>query len=130
SLPISFTAIITLIFNIIFHRLKNKFDWFVDVKRFKRHHYYTQLKAYAIVAQSEFLRQFYDLDEKPYDEYPFIEIKKTKSKVVTNLNEGTIKREEVNISDVITDRKSTRLNSSHVSISYAVFCLKKKTTNN
>src|SRR5690348_17781512 len=29
-------------------------------------------------------------------------------------------------SDVITDRKSTRLNSSHPSISYAVFCLKKK----
>src|SRR5699024_12371582 len=26
------------------------------------------------------------------------------------------------------ERKSTRLNSSHVSISYAVFCLKKKTT--
>src|SRR5438309_5372762 len=26
-----------------------------------------------------------------------------------------------------TDRKSTRLNSSHSSISYAVFCLKKKT---
>src|SRR5690625_6974475 len=28
------------------------------------------------------------------------------------------------------DRKSTRLNSSHVAISYAVFCLKKKKTNN
>src|SRR5207249_8765890 len=27
---------------------------------------------------------------------------------------------------VSSDRKSTRLNSSHVSISYAVFCLKKK----
>src|SRR5699024_12690999 len=27
----------------------------------------------------------------------------------------------------VEDRKSTRLNSSHVSISYAVFCLKKKT---
>src|SRR5690625_6513949 len=27
------------------------------------------------------------------------------------------------------DRKSTRLNSSHVAISYAVFCLKKKNTN-
>src|SRR5699024_11730945 len=26
----------------------------------------------------------------------------------------------------LKDRKSTRLNSSHVSISYAVFCLKKK----
>src|SRR5690606_39788064 len=32
------------------------------------------------------------------------------------------------VSDVYreTDRKSTRLNSSHVKISYAVFCLKKK----
>src|SRR5699024_12449759 len=29
----------------------------------------------------------------------------------------------------IADRKSTRLNSSHVSISYAVFCLKKKKKN-
>src|SRR5690606_39529155 len=28
------------------------------------------------------------------------------------------------------DRKSTRLNSSHVKISYAVFCLKKKTEKN
>src|SRR3712207_8369245 len=27
-----------------------------------------------------------------------------------------------------TDRKSTRLNSSHANISYAVFCLKKKKT--
>src|SRR4051795_10480601 len=29
-------------------------------------------------------------------------------------------------SDVCSDRKSTRLNSSHTLISYAVFCLKKK----
>src|SRR5690606_40264352 len=28
---------------------------------------------------------------------------------------------------IIKDRKSTRLNSSHVKISYAVFCLKKRT---
>src|SRR6266571_5507676 len=28
------------------------------------------------------------------------------------------------ISDFVRDRKSTRLNSSHMSISYAVFCLK------
>src|SRR5690349_22108323 len=28
--------------------------------------------------------------------------------------------------DALPDRKSTRLNSSHVEISYAVFCLKKK----
>src|SRR2546426_3554282 len=29
---------------------------------------------------------------------------------------------------IYTDRKSTRLNSSHLVISYAVFCLKKKKT--
>src|SRR5690242_20984296 len=31
--------------------------------------------------------------------------------------------------EALTDRKSTRLNSSHMSISYAVFCLKKKKKN-
>src|SRR3712207_6873135 len=31
---------------------------------------------------------------------------------------------------VIGDRKSTRLNSSHANISYAVFCLKKKKKSN
>src|SRR5436853_4287220 len=30
------------------------------------------------------------------------------------------------MSKLVTDRKSTRLNSSHLGISYAVFCLKKK----
>src|SRR5437773_8613641 len=29
----------------------------------------------------------------------------------------------------VQDRKSTRLNSSHITISYAVFCLKKKKNN-
>src|SRR5690606_40367946 len=33
---------------------------------------------------------------------------------------------EYRSSDIAEDRKSTRLNSSHVKISYAVFCLKKK----
>src|SRR3989454_9118111 len=32
----------------------------------------------------------------------------------------------VDYSEVAEDRKSTRLNSSHLVISYAVFCLKKK----
>src|SRR3712207_8163085 len=31
---------------------------------------------------------------------------------------------------VVLDRKSTRLNSSHANISYAVFCLKKKNNHN
>src|SRR5690606_39924909 len=34
--------------------------------------------------------------------------------------------EPCSIDGEILDRKSTRLNSSHVKISYAVFCLKKK----
>src|SRR5438067_2585337 len=40
-------------------------------------------------------------------------------------------REDVTdiVLNVKQDRKSTRLNSSHVSISYAVFCLKKKKKN-
>src|SRR3712207_8432096 len=33
------------------------------------------------------------------------------------------------ITKVLGDRKSTRLNSSHANISYAVFCLKKKKNN-
>src|SRR5690348_18203246 len=40
------------------------------------------------------------------------------------------KQEASHINDkrkLLLDRKSTRLNSSHPSISYAVFCLKKKT---
>src|SRR3712207_7356651 len=37
---------------------------------------------------------------------------------VDNAKEGVI--------DPVPDRKSTRLNSSHANISYAVFCLKKK----
>src|SRR5688500_20018948 len=41
---------------------------------------------------------------------------------------GTIKRDEAShmLRFAVTDRKSTRLNSSHLVISYAVFCLKKK----
>src|SRR5690349_25002816 len=37
--------------------------------------------------------------------------------------------QEPDRNNVAIDRKSTRLNSSHVEISYAVFCLKKKKTN-
>src|SRR3712207_8154259 len=33
------------------------------------------------------------------------------------------------VAQVFGDRKSTRLNSSHANISYAVFCLKKKNMN-
>src|SRR5690606_41170844 len=38
--------------------------------------------------------------------------------------------DNVSVSYKKLDRKSTRLNSSHVKISYAVFCLKKKNDDN
>src|SRR3712207_7088270 len=34
----------------------------------------------------------------------------------------------ITVNTCLRDRKSTRLNSSHANISYAVFCLKKKNT--
>src|SRR5437870_8287453 len=41
--------------------------------------------------------------------------------------EAALQRLQMNRPDLVfLDRKSTRLNSSHVAISYAVFCLKKK----
>src|SRR5258708_31990108 len=43
------------------------------------------------------------------------------------LADGTTSRHFVCVGTVVLDRKSTRLNSSHQIISYAVFCLKKKT---
>src|SRR5207249_9369298 len=44
------------------------------------------------------------------------------ARVGGQVNEGGFRRDRARGGD----RKSTRLNSSHVSISYAVFCLKKK----
>src|SRR5690348_17796944 len=38
-------------------------------------------------------------------------------------DEAAVRRD---LEEIFADRKSTRLNSSHPSISYAVFCLKKK----
>src|SRR5688572_32249047 len=45
---------------------------------------------------------------------------------VTSANDGPV---AVNDVAATADRKSTRLNSSHSQISYAVFCLKKKKIN-
>src|SRR3712207_7790620 len=39
---------------------------------------------------------------------------------------GDLGRLELELAQGLADRKSTRLNSSHANISYAVFCLKKK----
>src|SRR3712207_7616316 len=46
---------------------------------------------------------------------------------LTGLAENLVELEQY--FDFLRDRKSTRLNSSHANISYAVFCLKKKKNN-
>src|SRR5947209_16769800 len=46
---------------------------------------------------------------------------------VISEDEEIVLLEEIAAGDAEQDRKSTRLNSSHANISYAVFCLKKKT---
>src|SRR3712207_7538461 len=53
-----------------------------------------------------------------------IEAKKVLSEFANLKATGNIDVTARNIE--VTDRKSTRLNSSHANISYAVFCLKKK----
>src|SRR5688572_31299294 len=46
--------------------------------------------------------------------------------VVWNVRPRHLVRHPLRIDHTVEDRKSTRLNSSHSQISYAVFCLKKK----
>src|SRR5258708_30515790 len=51
----------------------------------------------------------------------------TDEEVISNLQKEAKRRKEaIDLFDASLDRKSTRLNSSHQIISYAVFCLKKK----
>src|SRR5574343_251877 len=50
-----------------------------------------------------------------------------RSDAATALAQDDLREAESNLREAATiDRKSTRLNSSHITISYAVFCLKKK----
>src|SRR5258707_3649492 len=49
-------------------------------------------------------------------------INKESGEILANANEEITEP----LLDDVVDRKSTRLNSSHANISYAVFCLKKK----
>src|SRR5438094_7206305 len=60
----------------------------------------------------------------------FMSVNRNKKSVTLNLKapegQAILRRLEVQRDALLVDRKSTRLNSSHRTISYAVFCLKKK----
>src|SRR5258707_5022095 len=58
-----------------------------------------------------------------------LSITEHEGRIIQSRSEESIIQEVEDIRDKVkgfTDRKSTRLNSSHANISYAVFCLKKK----
>src|SRR5690606_39541687 len=54
------------------------------------------------------------------------QIRVDKRRLDLNEKVANLRLAENELQDLMEDRKSTRLNSSHVKISYAVFCLKKK----
>src|SRR5207249_7846720 len=69
------------------------------------------------------------IDHHPaYDDYPgvpFLDLRDQYGATSTIVTEY-LRESKLVPEPKIADRKSTRLNSSHVSISYAVFCLKKR----
>src|SRR5438874_7481889 len=67
----------------------------------------------------EWLKEAYDFQKVPSS---LTDVDDTKAFVFSN---GQYQAKEEIFVHVELDRKSTRLNSSHVEISYAVFCLKK-----
>src|SRR5690554_7504426 len=82
--------------------------------------------AQSINDKEIFEKTFKDVSEKnkAYKTYRYVSANGT---IIITYNDLT--EESYNATRISkADRKSTRLNSSHVRISYAVFCLKKKKT--
>src|SRR5690625_1410298 len=51
----------------------------------------------------------------------------SEGRTLAKIHDNVVVKVPLILDGIKADRKSTRLNSSHVAISYAVFCLKKKT---
>src|SRR3712207_7229229 len=80
--------------------------------------YTTLFRSHAHVSPYHFIRRFKEaFGETPHQYVQTRRIERA---------QALLRETDLSVS---ADRKSTRLNSSHANISYAVFCLKKKTTN-
>src|SRR2546430_11076691 len=73
----------------------------------------------------EIIKQWLDVHELPLTPMSDQIVDGHSRQVWWNVDGETVV-ESYTITDMAQDRKSTRLNSSHSQISYAVFCLKKK----
>src|SRR5476651_2838225 len=98
----------------MFHRLSHRF-WLLDRSR---------------TSGSQFLQFFFFKQKTAYEIFALLEFRRV---LFRSLNSCSLSRIRIHGSAqgrspeavVSRDRKSTRLNSSHANISYAVFCLKK-----
>lgn len=114
------TALITLAFNVIFHVLKNNFDWFVDKKKFKREHAYKQLtnlylELYGVIAQSEYIRYFLEKQTNTkisIYEYPFFEIKKSTKNIKSDFLKQSVEVKSTLVEDGITEFNKRKIDST------------------
>src|SRR5690606_274026 len=88
-------------------------------------------KDIALLLQSqeaESFQTFYFTNSTGYNDVVLVynKVDELYDDFVGQLEGNVLKLSNIGGADGYTDRKSTRLNSSHVKISYAVFCLKKK----
>src|SRR5690554_280455 len=80
--------------------------------------------ALVCTSGSALLNYYPAISEAFYSDIPLVVLSADRPSDFIDIGDGqTIRQENVFKNQ---DRKSTRLNSSHVRISYAVFCLKKK----
>src|SRR5258707_9251402 len=85
------------------------------------------LFPYTTLFRSKNVRAFRNLQEREGNDRPRVSAWLTGLKdTIAELPAFVKVAAEIGVKEVYLDRKSTRLNSSHANISYAVFCLKKK----
>src|SRR5437764_15321904 len=81
-----------------------------------------------LICQASFILLFFLMIRRPPRStlFPYTTLFRSMQLAELLAADRTLAGEAFNFSNELQDRKSTRLNSSHRCISYAVFCLKKK----
>src|SRR5690606_39653972 len=88
--------------------------------------YFCGVRVYALEADYCTVR----VKHRWFNQNPFRSMYFAVQNMGAELTTGVLVMKAIKESNQKIDRKSTRLNSSHVKISYAVFCLKKKKEEN